>query len=75
MSPTRRDKSEVLNRPRKPKSYSNIELGTDDIAPGHTPLSVSQKAYDKFLARLDAPPQPNERLRRAMKMTAPWEKK
>ena len=35
-------------------------------------LSVSPAAYAKFLARLDAPPQPNERLRRTMRAKAPW---
>ena len=38
-----------------------------------TILTVSLKAYAEFLARLDAPPQPNERLRRTMRTSAPWE--
>lgn len=38
-----------------------------------TVLAVSPKAYREFLARLDAPPQPNERLRRSMQTPAPWE--
>ncbi len=37
-------------------------------------LSVGPEAYAEFLARLDAPPQPNERLRRTMKARAPWVK-
>jgi uncharacterized protein (DUF1778 family) len=36
-------------------------------------FKLSPKAYAEFLARLDAPPQPNERLRRALKTKAPWE--
>jgi uncharacterized protein (DUF1778 family) len=36
-------------------------------------LTVSPEAYAEFLARLDAPPQPNERLRRTMQTPAPWE--
>ena len=36
-------------------------------------FTVSPKAYAEFLARLDAPPQPNERLRRTMRTSAPWE--
>ncbi|CAN5914186.1 DUF1778 domain-containing protein [soil metagenome] len=31
-------------------------------------------AYAAFLARLDMPPQPNERLRKTMKTPAPWDK-
>ncbi len=36
-------------------------------------LAASPKAYAEFLARLDAPPRPNVRLRRTMKTRAPWE--
>ena len=36
-------------------------------------LSVSPRAYADFLKRLDAPPRPNARLKRAMTTRAPWE--
>ena len=35
-------------------------------------VSVSRAAYAEFLARLDARPEPNERLRRTMRAPAPW---
>ena len=35
---------------------------------------VSPKAYAKFTALLDAPPQPNERLRRTLQTALPWAK-
>ena len=35
---------------------------------------VSPAIYSKFLAMLDAPPQPNGRLRRTMQATPPWSK-
>jgi uncharacterized protein (DUF1778 family) len=38
-------------------------------------LSVSPEAYAEFLARLDAPPQPNERLRRTLQTPLPWDDK
>ena len=38
-----------------------------------TLVSVTPEAYAEFLARLDAPPQPNERHRRAMQTPAPWD--
>jgi uncharacterized protein (DUF1778 family) len=38
-----------------------------------TLFRVDQASYAAFLERLDAPPQPNERLRRTMKTQAPWE--
>jgi len=35
-------------------------------------LAVSPKAYAEFVARLDAPAEPNERLRRTLRMPLPW---
>lgn len=35
-------------------------------------LSVGPEAFAEFLARLDAPPRPNARLRRTMRAPAPW---
>lgn len=35
-------------------------------------ISVSPKAYAEFLARLDAPARPNERLSRTMRAPSPW---
>ena len=35
-------------------------------------IAVSPEAYTEFLARLDAPAQPNERLRRTMQTPPPW---
>jgi uncharacterized protein (DUF1778 family) len=38
-----------------------------------TVFNVSPKAYAEFVKRLDASPQPSERLRRTMQARAPWE--
>lgn len=38
-----------------------------------TLFNVSPQDYARFVARLDAPPAPNERLRRMMTTKAPWE--
>ena len=38
-----------------------------------TIFAVSPEAYAQFLARLDEPPKPNERLRRTMQAAPPWE--
>ena len=35
-------------------------------------ISVSSKAYAKFIARLDAPAKPNAQLRRTMRAPLPW---
>jgi len=39
-----------------------------------TVFVVSPEKYAKFLALLDAPPQPSEGLRRTMQATPPWAK-
>jgi uncharacterized protein (DUF1778 family) len=39
-----------------------------------TVFSVTPEVYAEFLQRLDAPPRPNDRLRRTMKGPAPWER-
>lgn len=36
-------------------------------------FTASAQAYADFLARLDAPPQPNERLRKTFLASAPWD--
>lgn len=40
---------------------------------GRTVLTVSPEAYAAFLARLDEPPTPSDRLRRTMLQVPPWE--
>lgn len=37
-------------------------------------LRVGSDAFAAFLSRLDALPQPNERLRKTMQIVPPWEK-
>lgn len=39
-----------------------------------TVFAVGPRAYAEFVARLDAPPSPNARLRRSLSARAPWEK-
>jgi uncharacterized protein (DUF1778 family) len=46
----------------------------EDALLDRTVFSVSPKAYAEFLERLDAPPQPNDRLRRTMRTRAPWDR-
>ena len=44
----------------------------EDVILDHAIFAVSPEVYAEFLARLDATPQPNERLRKTMRTTAPW---
>ena len=39
-----------------------------------TVLTVTPEAHAEFLARLDAPPQANDKLRRTMQTPAPWDR-
>ena len=45
----------------------------EDALLDRTVFALNPKAYAEFVARLDAPPQPNERLRRSLKTPARWE--
>lgn len=45
----------------------------EDALLDRTLFKASPKAYAEFIARLDAPPAPSERLRRTMTTPAPWE--
>ena len=45
----------------------------EDALLNQTLFKVSPKAYAAFVARLDAPPAPNKKLRRTMTTPAPWE--
>jgi hypothetical protein len=56
-----------------PPKQPDTRLAADDAQLDRTLFSVSPKAYAEFLDRLDAPPQPNERLRRTMPEPAPWD--
>jgi uncharacterized protein (DUF1778 family) len=46
----------------------------EDALLDRTVFLVDAKAFREFLTRLDAPPRPNDRLRRALQTSAPWEK-
>ena len=45
----------------------------EDVLFDRTVFAVSPGAYAEFLARLDAPPKPEARLKRTLQTTSPWE--
>jgi uncharacterized protein (DUF1778 family) len=49
-------------------------LAAKEALLGQVVMTVSPQAYEQFLARLDMPPQANERLRKTMQTPAPWER-
>jgi len=46
----------------------------EDALLDRTVFVLNRKAYAEFVARLDAPPRANARLRRSLGTAAPWEK-
>ncbi|MGA3082394.1 MAG: DUF1778 domain-containing protein [Terracidiphilus sp.] len=66
--------AELTGKNRTEFVLSAARSAAEDALLDRTVFAVNAKAYAEFLARLDAPPQPNARLRRSLKTTAPWEK-
>ena len=65
--------AKMLGKNRTDFMLDAARRAAEDALLDRTIFTVSPKAYAEFLARLDAPPQPNERLRRTMRTSAPWE--
>jgi len=60
------------------KNRTDFVLGAaraaaEDALLDQTIIRASPEAYAAFLERLDAAPQPNERLRKTMQTKLPWE--
>jgi len=60
------------------KNRSNFVLdaaraAAEEALLDQTVITADPQAYAAFLARLDMPPQPNERLRQTMQNPAPWD--
>ena len=49
-------------------------LAAEDALLDQVIISVSSEAYSQFLARLDMPSKPNQRLRKTMQTPPPWER-
>jgi len=65
--------AELLGKTRTDFVLEASQRAAEEALLDRTVFSVSSEAYAEFLARLDAPPQPNERLRRTMATKAPWD--
>lgn len=66
--------AEAAGKTRTDFILSAARRAAEDTLLDRAILSVSPEAYAEFLARLDAPAQPNERLRKTMQTPAPWAK-
>ncbi len=65
--------AELVGKNRTDFVLDAARHAAEDALLDRTLFVVNSKAYAEFIARLDAPPQPNERLRRSLKTAAPWE--
>jgi uncharacterized protein (DUF1778 family) len=66
--------AELAGRTRTDFVLDVARRAAEDTLLDRTLFTVSPQAYRQFLERLDAPPQPNERLRKTMQTPAPWER-
>ena len=48
-------------------------LAAEEVLLDQMNITVSPEVYAEFVARLDMPPRPNERLRKTMQTPAPWD--
>lgn len=65
----------LLGRTRSDFMIEAARKAAEEVILDQTVISVDQETYDRFLSMLDAPAQPNERLRKTMQATPLWEKK
>ena len=66
--------AELTGKNRTDFVLTAARRAAEDALMDRTVFALNPKAYAEFLARLDAPPQPNARLLRSLKTSAPWEK-
>ncbi|ATQ70177.1 MULTISPECIES: DUF1778 domain-containing protein [Methylosinus] len=64
----------LLGKSRADFLLESARRAAHDVLLDQTLFKVSPQVYGEFIARLDAPPAPNERLRRTMATPAAWEK-
>ena len=65
--------AELVGKNRTDFVLDAARHAAEDALLDRTVFVVSSKAYAEFIARLDAPPQPNARLRRSLETVAPWD--
>jgi uncharacterized protein (DUF1778 family) len=63
----------LLGKSRTDFLLESARHAAQDALLDQTLFKVSPEVYAEFVARLDAPPAPNDRLRRTMTTPAPWE--
>ncbi|ANL74781.1 ribbon-helix-helix domain-containing protein (plasmid) [Rhizobium phaseoli] len=65
--------AELLGKTRTDFMLEASERRAEEVLLDRTVFTVSPEIYAEYLARLDAPAEPNERLKRTMSTKAPWD--
>jgi uncharacterized protein (DUF1778 family) len=72
---------ELIDRAAKSRGKNRTDfildsarVAAEDTLLDQVIMTVSPQAFEEFQARLDMPPNPNERLRKTMHTPAPWER-
>ena len=65
--------AELLGKTRTDFMLEASERRAEEVLLDRTIFTVSPEIYAEYLARLDAPTQPNERLTCTMSTKAPWD--
>jgi uncharacterized protein (DUF1778 family) len=65
--------AQALGKTRTDFMLEAARRAAEDALLERTVIAASPAAYAEFLARLEATPQPNERLRRSLTNKAPWD--
>lgn len=66
--------AELLGKTRTDFMLEASERRAEEVLLDRIIFTVRPDIYAEYIARLDAPAQPNERLKRTMTTKAPWEK-
>lgn len=65
--------AELLGKTRTDFMLEASERRAEEVLLDRTIFTVSPEIYAEYLARLDAPARPNERLKHTMSTKAPWD--
>ena len=65
--------AELVGKNRTDFVLDAARRAAEDALMERTVFAFNAKAYRTFVARLDAPPKPNRRLRKSLQTPAPWE--
>jgi uncharacterized protein (DUF1778 family) len=68
-----RSAAQLMGKNRTDFVLDAARHAAEDALLDRTVFVVSSKAYAESIARLDAPHQPNEPLRKSVETAAPWE--